>query len=245
MVRNKHEHVADFSKFEIYKRDTLSFLENIYTVKVHIRDIPWFNFFHKLAEEDTLDFNVSSFVKEKNTEELLNNIFQAIDWELTDIENQDEEYREILEQEVNRSSGWVNYKKLNEAKKKAIETITYNLKYTILNKSMIESRLRDEIESAFMQIYSMQAEIIEEFTKLCADDMRMSEKEDKVFINQFQLYIKTAILRNIDPIFPENFNKAYLDYSFREIKLRSMFENKEYQINLALLAQMGSMGIKL
>ena len=241
----KNKHIADFTSLEIYKRDYLYFLGNVYPIKVHIKNIQWFNFFHKLNEEDQYNVNIAQWVQEKNIEELLDTIFESIEWDLTDIVEEDSEYKIAFLVETQKVKDWVNYKALEDKKIEALSRITHSLKHTLILKSLQEKDIKNEIEQAYMQIYSIQSEIIEEFSDTCYKSMRMDEKEDKVFVNQFQMYMKTAILRNIIPIFPENIGKSYMDYSFREVKIRTLFEQKEYQINLALLAQFGSAGIQV
>ena len=243
--KRNNENIADFTLLEIYKRDYLSFLGTVYPIKVHIKDIQWFNFFHRLNEEDQYDISLASWIQEKNTEELLDTIFKCIEWELTEILKEDREYESALLKEITKIGEWVDYKNLHELQEKAIEKVTYSLKYTILVKSSQDKQIRSGLEEAYMQIYSIQSELLEEFSKTCTKYMRMEEKEDKVFVNQFQMYMKTAIMRNIDPIFPENIGKSYMDYSFREVKLRTLFEQKEYHINLSLLSQFGSAGVKV
>ena len=245
-LKKKNPTSNDFLSLELYEFSNIVLKDIEYPIFVHIKDIKWFEFSYTIREEDEAFYGVVEYLSKSILEKGIDKIVNCILWETLDIELLDEEYSKIYEKEIN--SVEVNYVLLEIERKKAIDRYKFNFKFQLLNESYLNSDLKDEIMKINEHIFSIQERLIFEFNNIVESDnfMRMSRQEDTHFKNMIQIFVKSGVGRMGGlSFFPENQKKSYYEFSFREIRLRMLFENKEYILNDKNLNMLKGLNIRI
>ena len=96
---------------------------------------------------------------------------------------------------------------------------------------MIDNEIQAELMSIYNEIKNIQHKMLNEFNDVIQKIMNFDDEKAITFSEYFTVMLKTSIVNNNNPIFPENIGKAFTDFSYREVKLRISFEHKETMLN--------------
>ena len=232
LKKKKNRVNNSFLSLELYEFSNIV-LEGIeYPILVHIKNIKWFDFSYTIQEEDEAYQEVLEYLSKNILEKGIDRIMECILWEASGLELTDKAFYDLNNQAMEADE--VDYVNLEKERKLALDRVKFNMKMKLLYDTYSNSRLKDEIMELNEYIYGIQERLIAEFndTLESEDFMRSLRTDDTHFKNMIQMFTKTGIGRmGGTPFFPENLGRAFSDYSFREIKLRMLFENKEYALN--------------
>lgn len=231
-LKKKNRTNNSFLSLELYEFSNIVLDGMEYPILVHIKDIKWFDFSYTIQEEDQAYQEVLEYLSRNILEKGIDRIMDCILWEASGLELTDKVFYELNSQAMEAEE--VNYVNLERERKLALERVKFNMKMKLLYDTYSNSRLKDEIMELNEYIYGIQERLIADFNDIIEseDFMRTMRTDDTHFKNMIQMFAKTGIGRmGGTPFFPENKGRAFSDYSFREIKLRMLFENKEYALN--------------
>lgn len=232
LKKKKNRVNNSFLSLELYEFSNIV-LEGIeYPILVHIKNIKWFDFSYTIQEEDEAYQEVLEYLSKNILEKGIDRIMECILWEASGLELTDKAFYDLNNQAMEADE--VDYVNLEKERKLALDRVKFNMKMKLLYDTYSNSRLKDEIMELNEYIYGIQERLIADFNDIIEseDFMRTMRTDDTHFKNMIQMFAKTGIGRmGGTPFFPENKGRAFSDYSFREIKLRMLFENKEYALN--------------
>lgn len=231
-LKKKNRTNNSFLSLELYEFSNIVLDGMEYPILVHIKDIKWFDFSYTIQEEDQAYQEVLEYLSRNILEKGIDRIMDCILWEASGLELTDKVFYELNSQAMEAEE--VDYVNLERERKLALERVKFNMKMKLLYDTYSNSRLKDEIMELNEYIYGIQERLIADFNDIIEseDFMRTMRTDDTHFKNMIQMFAKTGIGRmGGTPFFPENKGRAFSDYSFREIKLRMLFENKEYALN--------------
>ena len=231
-LKKKNRTNNSFVSLELYEFSNIVLDGMEYPILVHIKDIKWFDFSYTIQEEDQAYQEVLEYLSRNILEKGIDRIMDCILWEASGLELTDKVFYELNSQAMEAEE--VDYVNLERERKLALERVKFNMKMKLLYDTYSNSRLKDEIMELNEYIYGIQERLIADFNDIIEseDFMRTMRTDDTHFKNMIQMFAKTGIGRmGGTPFFPENKGRAFSDYSFREIKLRMLFENKEYALN--------------
>ena len=244
MKKNKKSH--DFLSLELYEFSNITLKEEVFPILVHIKDIKWFDFSYTIKKEDEVFQEVVDFLGKEILKKGIDRIVDCILWESTNLELDDPEFVELYEQQKKEIT--VDYVLLEKKRKECLEKIKFNFKMELLYGTYTDQNLKNEIMKINEDIFIIQERLISEFTNLVEGEefMRIKYSDDAFFKNMLQMFVKSGIGRmGSTPFFPENIGRAYHDFSFREVKLRMLFENKEYTLNFKAMDMLRTYKIKI
>ena len=163
---------------------------------------------------------------------LVESVFNFIEWEAFDL-LEDDYYKERVREIENRNTrDEIQNRYIIDKEIKDLETeIIYNLKSYIIDKILIDNEIQAELMSIYNEIKNIQHKMLNEFNDVIQKIMNFDDEKAITFSEYFTVMLKTSIVNNNNPIFPENIGKAFTDFSYREVKLRISFEHKETMLN--------------
>lgn len=231
---NKDE-LKDITLLDINYRTVISFslFEGEIPLLIRLQDIKYRDVRADLNIRGESVTSIESMIVDEGIEILVNIIFSFIEWKAFDIFDGNDIYLDKIKEleENNIQDGYINrYVVDNEIEKMKNELI-YNFRMFVIDRASIDTGVQNELKNIYNKIKNIQSSIINEFTEVLDNIMKYDDEKNINFTEYFTIMLKSSIINNSSTIFPENLGKAYVDYSFREIKLRLAFEHKETMLN--------------
>lgn len=174
---------------------------------------------------------ISTILLEEGNNILINTLFECVEWKAFEI--LDDEYYSIKVKEIEEKyteNEIINRYYIDKEIEKLKEEVIYNLKVYILEKSLVDKELQNELIKIYNKIKEIQSNIVTEFNDIIDDIMNFDDDKSINFNDYFLVMLKTSILSG-KPLFKENIGKSFDEFSYREIKLRISFEHKETMLN--------------
>jgi hypothetical protein len=160
-------------------------------------------------------------------------IFDSVEWNAVDFEGLivsmfGGDFLKNIENTCN-IEGFFDYYLYDKSIENMRDRVLYNLKEMIFDTMSNDRDFEFHIYNSVNKIREVQTKIIREFNNIT--DKILTPEKDVVFFNtSFLVMCKVAITRGL-VIFPENNNTSAVELSYREIRIRMMFESAEAQIN--------------
>ena len=90
-----------FADLELCTYDSITFFNNTFPVKIHIKDVKWIDFGYSLEWQEP-SAELREHLHEKSIEKCIDIILDSVDWERTTFELDSKEYNEVYSEEKNR-----------------------------------------------------------------------------------------------------------------------------------------------
>lgn len=231
--------VKDITLLDINYRTLVSFslLGDEIPLLIKLENIKYTDTRTNLQLNGIITSDVSKNIEDESIKYLVDIFFDCIEWGSFDFEEEFEYYKEkknnIIEKntyELKNGVSILNQKQINKELNIIFDEIIYNLKYYIVGKVLVDLEVRDELFKVYKEIEKIQTKIINEFNEVVDKIMEYEDEKNYNFKDLFQVMLKSVISSN-SVIFRENIGKAFVDFSYREIKLRLAYEIKETSLN--------------
>ena len=176
---------------------------------------------------------VNNMLLEDGMRKSIDVIFDSVEWNAVDFEGLivsmfGGDFLKNIENTCN-IEGFFDYYLYDKSIENMRDRVLYNLKEMIFDTMSNDRDFEFHIYNSVNKIREVQTKIIREFNNIT--DKILTPEKDVVFFNtSFLVMCKVAITRGL-VIFPENNNTSAVDLSYREIRIRMMFESAEAQIN--------------
>ena len=176
---------------------------------------------------------VNNMLLEDGMRKSIDVIFDSVEWNAVDFEGLivsmfGGDFLKNIENTCN-IEGFFDYYLYDKSIENMRDRVLYNLKEMIFDTMSNDRDFEFHIYNSVNKIREVQTKIIREFNNIT--DKILTPEKDVVFFNtSFLVMCKVAITRGL-VIFPENNNTSAVELSYREIRIRMMFESAEAQIN--------------
>lgn len=234
LLHLKQEELKDITLLDINYRTVISFslIGDEIPLLIKLSDIKYREVRNDLEVRGSDIPVISTLLFEEGSRMLVESVFNFIEWEAFDL-LEDDYYKERVREIENRNTrDEIQNRYIIDKEIKNLETeIIYNLKSYIIDKILIDNEIQAELMSIYNEIKNIQHKMLNEFIDVIQKIMNFDDEKAITFSEYFTVMLKTSIVNNNNPIFPENIGKAFTDFSYREVKLRISFEHKETMLN--------------
>ena len=238
LLRLKKGDIRDLTLLDIKYRliSPFPFIGDNVPFLIELSKIKYLDTRQNLDMKGEITYEVHSLLLEQGITSIINSLFDLIVWDVIDFSEYEyyNYYYKLLVKKHTLKLGKqeiINQLELDKDLEKLKQEVIYNFKDLITARVMIDTEIEQELHKIFSEITKTKAKILSEFQDIVNELMNYEDNKSINFNTSFTVMLKTSIINNPTPIFPENVGKAFTDYSFREVVLRMAFENKETMLN--------------